>query len=220
MRHLDGLGLTAGARGEDHHEGVVGADFAVRDQCGRGGDGARPTRRWTRRSTVTPGRSRPSSRCRCSGSVSRIWQSTRAMSRASAVAAAGGVDAAQHVAAEAGGGQRGQHVRGVAHAARRRAAAATDPRAAMRAAAWRSPSATCSRHVHDASPYLTATESRSARVRSNCWSVSAIVGYLVRAVNRYLESVYHADLPHGTVWHWQNASVPPHLAAKRTGARR
>ena len=54
----------------------------------------------------------------------------------------------------------------------------------MTAAAWALAAATCWRQVHDTSPCLTATESCSALVLSNCWSVSAIVGYLGSMLNR------------------------------------
>ncbi len=32
VRHLDGLGLAAGPRSEDHHEGVIGPHLTVRDE--------------------------------------------------------------------------------------------------------------------------------------------------------------------------------------------
>ena len=48
-----------------------------------------------------------------------------------------------------------------------------------------------SRHVHDRSPYLTATPSCSARSRRRCCNVSAIVGRLRRLSEQISESVYH-----------------------------
>ena len=111
--HLDGLGLSAGSRREDHHERVVGTDFAVRG------------RRWLAGKQLRPfgprgvehgdtGKVEPVEQ----GPVFGVGQQELTVDFGDVtrqrLPATGGVDAAQHVAAQRSSRQRSQHLGGIA----------------------------------------------------------------------------------------------------------
>ena len=84
VRDLDGLGLAAGARGEDHHERVHRADLGVRHERPGGGDLLGPLGRVHVDDPHVRTRSSPSSSSACSPSTRTIWQSARRTSASSA----------------------------------------------------------------------------------------------------------------------------------------
>jgi hypothetical protein len=112
--HLDSLRLTAGARGEDHHERVVGTDLAMRYQCGRGGDAPSPFV-GAHVEDGDAGQVEVVEQVPLVGSGEHELAVDAGDVAGQGFAAASGVEAAQDVSPKARRGQGSQHVRGVAH---------------------------------------------------------------------------------------------------------